>query len=181
MNELDLIHACKRNDPKAQKLLYDKFSPMLFGICRRYIKGQEDAEDVFVNGMFKILTKIKGFREAGSFEGWMKRIMVNESISQLRKDKKLQFNTSETLENSIDHVTYIESELEVNDIQKSIDALPDGYKAVFVLYAIEGYKHSEIAELLNITEGTSKSQLSKARKALQASVNKQNNTHYGTH
>lgn len=134
-----------------------------------------------LSGFLKVFTHLKTYKAEGSFEGWIRRIMVNESISQLRKENKLQFNTAETLENSIEHVTYIESDLEVADIQKSIDALPEGYKTVFVLYAIEGYKHSEIAEILGISEGTSKSQLSKARNALQALIHQQNKTSYGTH
>ena len=105
--------------------------------------------------------------------------MVNESISQLRKEKKLHFLEEAEIENSTLHSTYLETELEVNEIQKLIDALPDGYKTVFVLYAVEGYKHSEISELLQISESTSKTQLFKARKALQKMVNNQNSISYG--
>ena len=132
-----------------------------------------------LSGFFKMFTHLGDFKNEGSFEGWIRRIMVNESISQLRKDKKLQFISETEIENKTEHSAYIETELEVNEIQKMIDSLPDGYKTVFVLYAVEGYKHSEIAELLQINENTSKSQLFKARKMLQNMVNKQNNLSYG--
>lgn len=132
-----------------------------------------------LTGFLKVFKYLHTYKAEGSFEGWIRRIMVNESISQLRKDKKLEFKTETEIENSIDHVAYIETELEVVEIQRMIDSLPNGYKTVFVLYAVEGYKHSEIAELLEITESTSKSQLFKARKMLQSKVT-QNNISYGT-
>jgi len=139
------------------------------------------AEEVMLIGFMKVFTHLDSFGGQGSFEGWIRRIMVNESITQLRKDKKLGFTAETEIENSMDHVSYIETELEVEEIQQLIDALPNGYKTVFVLYAVEGYKHSEIAELLNISESTSKSQLFKARKMLQSKMIKQNNSSYGTH
>ncbi|OAB76047.1 RNA polymerase sigma factor [Cochleicola gelatinilyticus] len=176
-----LIKKAAKGNRKAQHQMFELFAPKMLSICRQYVKSNTIAEEVMLSGFLKVFTHLKTYKGEGSFEGWIRRIMVHESISQLRKEKKLQFNTSKTLENSIEHVTYIESELEVADIQKSIDTLPEGYKTVFVLYAIEGYKHSEIAELLDISEGTSKSQLSKARKALQLLVNQQNKTNYGTH
>ena len=133
-----------------------------------------------LSGFLKIFTHLKDFKNEGSFEGWMRRIMVNESISQLRKDKKLNFVSETEIENTTNHATYIETALETEEIQKLIDELPDGYKTVFVLYVVEGYKHSEIAELLQISENTSKTQLFKARKMLQNKLNKKNNINYGT-
>ena len=132
-------------------------------------------------GFLKVFTKLDTYSGQGSFEGWIRRIMVNESISQLRRDKKLGYSSEKEIENSMDHVAYLETGLEVDEIQKLIDTLPNGYKTVFVLYAVEGYKHGEIAELLNISESTSKSQLFKARKMLQELVTDQNNISYGTH
>ncbi len=132
-------------------------------------------------GFLKVFTHLETYKFEGSFEGWIRRIMVNESISYLRKQKKGLFDTEASLENSLDHTTYIETELEVEVIQEWIDALPDGYKTVFVLYAVEGYKHSEIAEMLQISESTSKSQLFRARKMLQAKISTENNFGYGTH
>lgn len=179
-NYSKLITAAGKGNRKAQHDLYEMFSPKMFSVCRQYIKQQEIAEDVMLKGFLKVFTYLHTYKAQGSFEGWIRRIMVNEAISQLRRDKKLEYSTESELENSIDHVAYIETELEVEDIQKIIDSLPDGYKTVFVLYAVEGYKHSEIAEILQISESTSKSQLFKARKMLRSRVN-QNNISYGTH
>jgi RNA polymerase sigma-70 factor (ECF subfamily) len=175
-----LITKAGKGNRKAQHELFQLFSPKMMSVCRQYVKNNDLAEEVMLNGFLKVFTRLGSYEGSGSFEGWIRRIMVNESITELRKQKKLYFQDESVIENSLSHATEFPSELEVEDIQKLIDALPDGYKTVFVLYAVEGYKHSEIAELLQISEGTSKSQLSKARKMLQNLVHKQNNTSYGT-
>jgi RNA polymerase sigma-70 factor (ECF subfamily) len=144
------------------------------------MKSNDLAEEVMLNGFYKVMTKIDTYSGQGSFEGWIRRIMVNESLSELRRQKKLFFEDESAIENSLEHSAYIETEMGMEEIQKLIDTLPDGYKTIFVLYAVEGYKHSEIAELLQISEGTSKSQLSKARSMLQTMVTTQNKTNYGT-
>ncbi|GHC56632.1 RNA polymerase sigma factor [Ulvibacter litoralis] len=180
-NYTSLIAKAGKGNRKAQQELFELFSPKMLSVCRQYVKNNDVAEEVMLTGFLKVFTYLKSYKGEGSFEGWIRRIMVNESITQLRKDKKLFFKDETEIENSIAHVTYIESKFEVEEIQKMIDTLPDGYKTVFVLYAVEGYKHSEIAELLQISESTSKSQLFKARKVLQAMVTKQNNRNYGTH
>lgn len=176
-----LIRKVAKSNRKAQHELFELFSPKMLSVCRQYIKQTDIAEEVMLNGFFKVLTKIDSYSGQGSFEGWIRRIMVNESLSELRRQKKLFFKDDSEIENSLEHSAYIESELEVEDIQKLIDGLPDGYKTVFILYAVEGYKHSEIGELLHISEGTSKSQLFKARSMLQTMINKQNKRNYGTH
>lgn len=153
----------------------------MLSVCRQYVKSGDQAEEVMLSGFLKVFTHLSSYGAHGSFEGWIRRIMVNESISHLRREKKLRFKEESEIENSMDHVAYIKSELEVTEIQKLIDALPTGYKTVFVLYAVEGYKHSEIAELLHISESTSKTQLFKARKMLQTKVTKENKINYGTH
>ncbi|WP_415375696.1 RNA polymerase sigma factor [Patiriisocius sp. Uisw_017] len=173
-----ITKATKGNRP-AQQQLFEMFSPKMLGVCRNYMKDTTRSEEVMLAGFFKVFTNLKSFRNEGSFEGWIRRIMVNESISQLRKDKKLNFQNTDVLENTMGHMTTQESSFEVAEIQKVIDSLPTGYKTVFVLYAIEGYKHSEISELLNITESTSKTQLFKARKMLQSILIKQQNVQYG--
>ena len=145
------------------------------------MKSTERAEEVMITGFFKVFTNLQSFKAEGSFEGWIRRIMVNQCISQLRKDKKLDFNDTTVIENSIEHVSYQETNFEVDEIQKIIDTLPNGYKTVFVLHAIEGYKHSEISELLQISESTSKTQLFKARKLLQKQITAQQKIKYGTH
>jgi RNA polymerase sigma factor (sigma-70 family) len=180
-NYTSLIAKASNGNRKAQQQMFELFSPKMLSICRQYLKNNDIAEEVMLTGFLKVFTHLKDYKSQGSFEGWIRRIMVNESITQLRKDKKLLFNEDKEIENSIDHVAYIESELEVKEIQTMIDSLPNGYKTVFVLYAVEGYKHSEIAELLQISESTSKSQLFKARKMLQSMVNKENKVSYGTH
>lgn len=144
------------------------------------MKSTELAEEIMITGFFKVFINLHSFKSEGSFEGWIRRIMVNQCISQLRKDKKLVFNETEVIENTITHVSYQETTFDVDEIQKIIDALPNGYKTVFILHAIEGYKHSEISELLQISENTSKTQLFKARKLLQKQITKQLNTNYGT-
>ncbi len=179
-NYSKLIAKAGKGNRKAQHDLFELFSPKMQSVCRQYIKNNDIAEEVMLTGFLKVFTHLHSYKAQGSFEGWIRRIMVNESISQLRRDKKLNFKNEKEIENSIEHVAYIETELEVEEIQKMIDSLPDGYKTVFILYAVEGYKHSEIAELLQISESTSKSQLFKARKMLQSKV-KQNNISYGTH
>ncbi|MFC7356778.1 RNA polymerase sigma factor [Jejudonia soesokkakensis] len=178
-NYTKLIAKASKGNRRAQHDLFELFSPKMLSVCRQYVKDVDLAEEVMLTGFLKVFTHLKSYKAEGSFEGWIRRIMVNESISELRKSKKLQFNDAAEIENSIEHVAYIETEMEVAEIQKIIDRLPEGYKTVFVLYAVEGYKHSEIAELLQISEGTSKSQLSKARKLLQSEVKK--NISYGTH
>ena len=179
-NYTRLIAKAKKGERKAQHELYQMFAPKMLSVCRQYMKQTELAEEVMLSGFLKVFTHLKDYKNEGSFEGWIRRIMVNQSISELRKSRKLLFQDEAQLENSIEHVAYIETELGVAEIQKLIDVLPNGYKTVFVLYIVEGYKHSEIAELLKISESTSKSQLFKARKMLQEMVTKQNNLSYGT-
>lgn len=176
----NLISNASKGDRKAQRELFEMFSPKMLSVCRQYAKNNDDAEEVMLSGFMKVFNHLKDFKNEGSFEGWIRRIMVNESISELRKNKKLRFEDETALENTTEYANYIENKLEVDDIQKMIDQLPGGYKTVFVLYVIEGYKHGEIAEILKITEGTSKSQLSKARNMLQQNINNQNKTAYGT-
>ncbi|MDX1462707.1 MAG: RNA polymerase sigma factor [Marinirhabdus sp.] len=175
-----LISKAKDGNRKAQHELYQLFAPKMLSVCRQYVKNNDLAEEVMLSGFLKVFTHLATYESAGSFEGWIRRIMVNQSISELRKQKKLHFQDESVIENSIGYASEFPLTLEVEDIQKLIDSLPEGYKTVFVLYAVEGYKHSEIAELLQISEGTSKSQLSKARKMLQELVQKQNVSSYGT-
>ncbi|NND64283.1 MAG: sigma-70 family RNA polymerase sigma factor [Flavobacteriaceae bacterium] len=180
-NYQKLISRAREQDRKAQRELYEMFSPKMLSVCRQYLRSREEAEEVMLNGFLKVFTHLGSFKSQGSFEGWIRRIMVNEAISRLRKKKKLAFQDDAEIENSMQHVAYIETELEVEEIQKMIDSLPDGYRTVFILYAVEGYKHSEIAELLQVSENTSKTQLFKARKMLQQKINKENILSYGTH
>ena len=180
-NYQTLIAKASKGNKKAQHQLFELFAPKMLSVCRQYLKNNNVAEEVMLSGFLKVFTHLNSFKSEGSFEGWIRRIMINEAISQLRKDKKLRFKSEEEIDNSMNFVTYLETELEVEEIQKIIDRLPEGYKTVFILYAVEGYKHSEISELLQISESTSKSQLFKARKMLRALIKKQNIVNYGTH
>ena len=165
MTLADIIRGCKRQEPKAQKELYDRYKEVLFGITRRYIKSIEDAEDVFIEGLYKIYSKIDKYEGTGSFEGWMKRIVINESLMYIRKNKN--FNLSVETDNiQIGVSPEIINSLQYNDVIKLLDQLPTGYRTIFNLYVIEGYKHREIAELLKISINTSKSQLILAKKRL---------------
>ena len=169
MTEQEIIQGCRQKNRKAQQALYDKYSPKMFGICKRYVKRYEDAEDVLVDALFKVMTKIDMFSGNGSFEGWIRRIVVNESLMHLRKNNNFKL----TVElNNIDIKTEvsIEDDLAAEDILKLLAKLPTGYRTVFNLYVVEGFKHREIAEQLGISINTSKSQLILAKKKLQALV-----------
>ncbi len=178
-NERELIRRAIKQDREAQHVLFELHSPKMLSVCRYYVKDIQQAEEVMLNGFFKVFKYLEKFKAEGSFEGWIRRIMVRESISFLRSKKMVEF-PSEDMSNYDGNSEYSNTELEVEDIQRLIDSLPEGYKMVFIMYAIEGYKHGEIAELLKISESTSKSQLFKARKVLQQKVNKLNNTSNGT-
>ncbi|OQD43870.1 RNA polymerase sigma factor [Croceivirga radicis] len=167
-NEKLLIKKAQKGNRDAQQAIYDQFAPKMLSVCRQYIKDAHFAEDVMVTAFVKVFKGLQSFEFKGSFEGWVRRIMVRESITYLRKKQFVVYD-DEVFEKQ--QPSYHSStELDVEYVQQLIDALPEGYKMVFVLYAVEGYKHQEIAELLDITVGTSKSQLSKARKQLQENL-----------
>lgn len=178
-NESKLIQRATKNNREAQHVLYELHSPKMLSVCRYYIKDVHQAEEVMLNGFLKVFKHLKSYRNEGSFEVWMRRIMVRESISYLRQKKTIEFATEDEYIEQ-DYTNNIKTNIEVAEIQQLIDGLPEGYKMVFVMYAIEGYKHNEIAELLNISEGTSKSQLFKARQMLQKKIKELNNNSYGT-
>jgi len=168
MTEKELVRRCQQKSAKAQKLLYKKYHRGLLGICMRYGKSKAEAEDVLQMAMLKIYKSIDGYSGEGSFEGWMKRIVVNVAIDNFRKNSKYYYHDDidEAYESTLNS-GIIPDDLEVKDILGTIQQLAPGYRMVFVLYAIEGYSHKEIAEKLGITESTSKTQLRKARLKLQ--------------
>lgn len=178
-NEEKLLKKAIQNNREAQHMLFKLHSPKMLSVCRYYIKDTQFAEEAMLNGFLKVFSNLKKFRHKGSFEGWIRKIMIRESISFLRTQKNVEFAV-EDIEMESDLTNSISTDLDVAHIQSLIDSLPEGYKIVFVMFAIEGYKHQEISKMLNITEGTSKSQLFKARKMLQQKINKINNTSYGT-
>ena len=176
--EKELIELAVENNRHAQHQIYSKYAPKMLSVCRQYIKDVHQAEDIMITAFMKVFTNLKNFKHEGSFEGWIRRIMINESISFIRVQKKVKFLEDENFVE--EKANNIESQFSVEDIQFLIDNLPDGYKMVFNLYAIEGYKHQEIAEMLKISEGTSKSQLSHARKLLQQQITDLKNKLNGT-
>lgn len=168
------IDQLRKKNRFAQKAVYDAYAPLFLSIGIRYLKNREDAEDALAEAFIKIFTKIDSFNDSGSFEGWMKRIMVNECLMKLRKNKKNHLHVA------IDEVDIeIEPEaiqqLNADEIMQVIAELPEGYRTIFNLYVIEGYKHREIADMLNISIHTSKSQLIMAKKKLQSALKKSRN------
>ncbi len=144
----------------------------MYGVCLRYLKNQFDAEEALLNGFMKIYQHIGQYEAKGSFEGWVRRVMVNEALAFLRKKEPLHLAIDDS-HIQVAGVGTADEELAEEELVKLLQSLPAGYRAVFNLYAIEGYSHKEIAEMLDITEGTSKSQLSKARAMLQRRLNRQ--------
>lgn len=166
--EKEIINGCLNRKRKAQKALFEKYHAPLMGICMRYSRSRSEAEDVLMMGFTRIFKKISLYSGKGSFEGWMKKIVVHIAIDNFRKNNKYYFHDQyEDLHRELDYAEYIPDNLSLNDIMKTIQELPPGYRMVFNLFAIEGYSHKEIAEMLNISESTSKTQLLKARKKLQ--------------
>ena len=165
-SESDLIKGCIEENPEMQKLLYDRFSSKMYGVCLRYTENTEDANDVMQEGFIKVYKSLPKFRGEGSFEGWIRRIFINTSIEHFRKKVKL-YNVNEVHENTIEdaELDALDS-LATKDILNIINELSPGYKQVFNMHVVEGYSHKEIADILGITEGTSKSQLARAKGAL---------------
>ena len=165
--EEELIKGCRRGDHKAQQQLFDLYSARLYGICSRYVKNTMQAEDILVMTFTKVFERIHQFKGEGSFEGWLRRITVNEALTYLRRSRTMVVETY--LEQADREPDYdrLGDHLEEEDLLKMIEKLPPGYRIVFNMYAIDGYSHKEIAEQLGINENTSKSQLSRARAYLQ--------------
>ncbi|HEU0063639.1 MAG TPA: RNA polymerase sigma factor [Flavisolibacter sp.] len=166
-SESDLIEGCRRGDRRMQQELYERFASKMYGVCLRYAGNNEEAEDILQEGFIKVFNKIATYRGEGSFEGWIRRIFVNTAIEQFRKRIHLQPIT-EYEENTYEgkYLSVLDSMAE-KDIIELIQKLSPGYRTVFNMYVIEGYTHKQIAEALGISEGTSKSQLSRARQIMQ--------------
>jgi len=176
LNDKTLIEQCLKGDEKSQKRLYDKYSSTLMGVCYRYAKNVEDAEDILQEAFIKIFTSMYQFRHEGSFEGWMKRVTVTTSLNYMNHNK--QIKESLTLDSMAYEVpTHAEEasiRLSGKDLMDCIQTLPVGYKAVLNLFAIEGFSHREIAEMLDISEGTSRSQYARAKALLAVRILEQN-------
>jgi RNA polymerase sigma factor (sigma-70 family) len=175
------MEGCKAGDRKMQELLYRQTSSKMLAVCMRYAKDRMEAEDVLQMGYIKIFQKIKEYRGDGSFEGWIRRVMVNTAIESYRKSlrslKVVEIDEAyEQPSTGFDFGT-----LGMQDLMKVIQKLADGYRMVFNMYVIEGYSHKEIAETLGISEGASKSQLSRARAILKEEITKMEGFGYATY
>jgi RNA polymerase sigma-70 factor (ECF subfamily) len=170
LKEVDYIQGCKSRDRLVQKQLYEKYSAGFFGVCKRYLKNVELAEDVLVKGFLKIFDHIDSYEGKGNFEGWMQRIFVNECLMELRKKQDFTIYLETSNIQPQRDATVLENLYE-QDILKLLDFLPTGCRTVFNLYVIEGFKHNEIAEQLGISEGTSKSQLNLAKEKMKVLLN----------
>lgn len=168
MSLKQLIHNCKNQDIKAQEQLYRLYANKLFAVCLKYSNGYQQAEDNLQDGFMIIFDKIKQYQDKGSFEGWMKRIMINTTLQKYRK---------QTVFEIVNEEHYTEPDLEIDEEEVSVDyllniiqELPERYRQVFNLYAMDGFSHKEISEMLQITTGTSKSNLARARLILKEKI-----------
>ncbi len=170
ITENDLITGCLQGNRRMQEELYRRFSPRMYAVCLRYAGNAEEAEDILQEGFIKVFKKMDSFRSEGSFEGWVRRIFVNTAIEHFRR-KRYLMPVTEKEENTIEgKYTSVLDELAEKDILALVQELSPGYRTVFNMYVVEGYTHKEIADMLGISEGTSKSQLSRAKVILQGMV-----------
>lgn len=166
----DIIKGCKAGKSGAQEALYRKYSSKLFGICLRYTKDYSAAEDVLQEGFIKILTNIKSYKGTGSFDGWIRRIVVNTALERFRKQFQM-YPITDINENELGlNYEDVLANINAKELLELVKELPPAYRMVFNMYAIDGFSHKEIGEILNISIGTSKSNLSRARKILQTKV-----------
>lgn len=169
-SEAELVDGCKRGSRVHQQALYDQYHRLMYGVCLRYADGGEDARDILQEGFIKVFKHIASFAGKGSFEGWIRRIMVHTSIEHYRRNSRyFMVDIEEARQVHFDADTLASMSRE--EIMGIVRDLPAGYRTVFNLYVIEGYSHQEIGEMLNISVGTSKSQLSRAKKLLQDKLN----------
>lgn len=170
MTDFEIINGCIRQNTNCQRMLFEQYAGKFMTVCKRYANDDMEAEDMLQEGFVRIFNNIHQFKFEGSFEGWMRRIVVNVALKSLQK-KKLKF--SEIKDNSVDTPSiqaYAYNHLGEEELLKLINNLPDGYRIVFNLAVIEGYSHEEIAKMLNVQPSTSRSQLVKARKMLQSQI-----------
>ncbi|SNC65030.1 RNA polymerase sigma-70 factor, ECF subfamily [Hymenobacter gelipurpurascens] len=167
----ELVAACLQGSAAAQEQLYQRFAPKMLAVCLRYLRHEFDAEDALARGFVKVFRGLGQFEGTGSLEGWVRRIMVREALNLLRRRESVTLSIEDChLGHLATEMPGADVELQAADLLRLVQELPAGYRAVFNLCALEGYTHPEVAELLGISEGTSKSQLSKARAVLQRQV-----------
>lgn len=172
ITESDLINGCIEGNRRMQEELYRRFSPRMYAVCLRYAGTAEEAQDVLQEGFVKVFKKLDSFRAEGSFEGWVRRVFVNTAIEHFRRKKYLQ-PVTEKEENTLEgNYLSVLDDLAERDILDLVQQLSPGYRTVFNMYVVEGYTHKEIGDMLGVSEGTSKSQLSRAKVILQQLVKK---------
>lgn len=164
--ESELIQRCLNNEVLAQNELYRRFAGKMMGVCLRYAKNRDDAKDILQDGFVRVYINLKSFKGDGSFEGWIKRIMINTAIKHYHKNLKFSNNIDIEAAYDVGFDNNVLGKMAVSELMQLVQTLPDGYRTIFNLYIIEGYQHNEIAEMLGISEGTSKSQLARARNFL---------------
>ncbi len=176
-SEDELIQGCIKQDAKAQEEFYKRFAPRMYGVCLRFAKNQMEADDIMQEGFIKVFLNLKSFRNEGSLEGWIRRTIVNTAINLYKKNikyqKDIEIDQAETVQNT---ETGAYDNMCAEELLKLITELPVGYRMVFNLNIIEGYTHKEISQLLEISENTSKSQLSRARQTLQRKLEELKNS-----
>jgi len=172
MEEEQLIKNCQDSIRSSQEILYKKYATKLKGICLRYSRTEFEAEDIFQEAFVKVFHNIKKYDFKGSFEGWIKRIVLNTAIDHYKKNYSLLniLPIEQISEDNEASYSDILGYLSIEEILKIVQKLPEGYRLIFNMYAVDGYSHKEISEMLNISSGTSKSQLSKARKMIQKQI-----------
>ncbi|MBS1531318.1 MAG: sigma-70 family RNA polymerase sigma factor [Bacteroidetes bacterium] len=176
----ELLKRCKAGERKAQEQLYKQFASKMMGVCLRYAADRMEAEDMLQNGFIRVFQKMDDFRGDGSFEGWIRRIMVHSSIEYYRKHHKmLVLSNSDELPNEPSVNPVAAANLDARDMMALVQRLSPGYRMVFNLYAIEGYSHREIGDMMGISEGASKSQLSRARSILKGLIANTEGKRYG--
>lgn len=169
-----IIKGCIEGKNASREMLYKQFSSKLWPVCLRYASSYDEAKDILQDGFIKIFEKISQYEGRGHFEGWMRKVIVNTALAEFRKKRYLTVDTNHPLAQQEETSDHIEFDLSADELMEMIRKLPPQYKLVFNLYAIEGYSHKEIAEMLNISEGTSKSNLSRARDILQRKIQVEN-------
>ncbi len=176
MDNHKLVKLCMKGDRKAQLMLYEQFADAMMAVCYRYTKSRQDAEDVLQEGFVKVFTRMHQFKFDGELAGWIRRIMVNTAINYLKKNSKYQSEMAFT-DDVMHPVSTDEPEVRMNakELALLIRQLPTGYQTIFNMYAVEGFSHGEIAEMMGINEGTSRSQYSRARSLLITWMNKESN------
>ncbi|KQC32295.1 RNA polymerase sigma-70 factor [Nonlabens sp. YIK11] len=169
MVQQQILEGCRKGDRKAQRALYDQYAASLYGCCLKYASNEQEAQDILQDSFITIFEKIQQFKNEGSLEGWCKRIAINTALQRYRGAKVYLLEDEQQLVEEVPVVEYME-QLGLEDLLAMVQQLPDRYRMVFSLYALDGFSHQEIAELMDIREGTSKSNLSRARVSLQQMI-----------